>query len=159
MDKLSVREEAGAKIIKDLTGRDAEVLVDPTMMLTREKWLSIAKEAPNKPKGKYLLTYFLGGVPSKYKRQIKNIAERNNLEIINLADIRDKETYITGPSEFIDYINSCSILCTDFFHGTVFSILMEKPFIVFERMGTSSSMFSRINTLLDKFDLNSRKAW
>jgi hypothetical protein len=35
---------------------------------------------------------------------------------------------------------------------------MEKPFIVYERMGTSLSMFSRINTLLNKFDLNSRKA-
>ena len=35
---------------------------------------------------------------------------------------------------------------------------MEKPFIVYERMGTSSSMFSRIETLLNKFNLNSRKA-
>ncbi len=158
MHRLSVREDDGAKIIKDLTGRDAPVLVDPTLLLTREKWLFIAKEANNKPKGKYLLTYFLGGVPNKYKGQIKNIVKENNLEVINMGDIREKETYETGPSEFIDYINSCSIFCTDSFHGTVFSILFEKPFIVYERMGTSLSMFSRINTLLDKFDLNSRKA-
>jgi len=158
MHRLSVREDDGAKIIKDLTGRDAPVLVDPTLLLTREKWLSIAKEAKNKPKGKYLLTYFLGGVPNKYKRQIKSIVKENNLEVINMGDIREKETYETGPSEFIDYINSCSIFCTDSFHGTVFSILFEKPFIVYERMGTSLSMFSRIDTLLDKFDLNSRKA-
>lgn len=158
MHRLSVREDDGAKIIKALTGRDAPVLVDPTLLLTREKWLSIAKEAKNKPKGKYLLTYFLGGVPNKYKRQIKSIVKENNLEVINMGDIREKETYETGPSEFIDYINSCSIFCTDSFHGTVFSILFEKPFIVYERMGTSLSMFSRIDTLLDKFDLNSRKA-
>lgn len=158
MYKLSVREDDGAKIIKDLTGRDAPVLVDPTLLLTKEKWLSISKEAHNKPKGKYLLTYFLGGVPDKAKRQIKSIVKENNLEVINLGDIKEKETYRTGPSEFIDYINSCSILCTDSFHGTVFSILMEKPFIVYKRIGNSLSMFSRINTLLDKFDLNSRKA-
>ena len=158
MHRLSVREDDGAKIIKELTGREAPVLVDPTLLLTREKWLSIAKEANNKPKGKYLLTYFLGGIPNEYKKQIKNIIKENNLEVINLGDIREKETYRTGPSEFIDYINSCSIFCTDSFHGAVFSILMEKPFIVYERMGTSLSMYSRINTLLDKFDLNSRKA-
>lgn len=158
MHRLSVREDDGAKIIKELTGREATVLVDPTLLLTKEKWLSIAKEANNKPKGKYLLTYFLGGVPSQYKKQIKKIVKENNLEVINLGDIREKETYRTGPSEFIDYINSCSIFCTDSFHGAVFSILMEKPFIVYERMGTSLSMFSRIETLLKKFNLESRKA-
>lgn len=157
MNRLSVREDDGAKIIKDLTGRDAPVLVDPTLLLTREKWLSIAKEASNKPKGKYLLTYFLGGIPDNYKKQIKNIVKENGLEVINLGDIREKETYITGPSEFIDYINNCSILCTDSFHGTAFSILFEKPFIVFERIG-STSMYSRIDTLLNKFKLNYRKA-
>lgn len=157
MHRLSVREDDGAKIIKELTGREAPVLVDPTLLLTKEKWLSIAKEADNKPKDKYLLTYFLGGIPPEYKKQIKSIVKENNLEVINLGDIREKETYRTGPSEFIDYINSCSVFCTDSFHGAVFSILMEKPFIVYERMGTSLSMYSRINTLLDKFDLNSRK--
>ena len=79
-----------------------------------------------------MLTYFLGG-------------------------IREKDSCTTGPSEFIDYINSCSIFCTNSFHGAVFSILLEKPFIVYERQGTFLSMYSRINTLLDKFDLNSRK--
>lgn len=158
MHRLSVREDDGAKIIKELTGRDAPVLVDPTLLLTKEKWLSIAKEAKNKPKGNYLLTYFLGGIPPKYKKQIKKIAKVNNLEVINLADIRDKETYRTGPSEFIDYINSCSVFCTDSFHGAVFSILFEKPFIVYERMGSTLSMFSRIETLLKKFKLESRKA-
>lgn len=157
MHRLSVREDDGAKIIKELTGRDAQVLVDPTLLLTREKWLSISKQASNKPKGKYLLTYFLGGVPDIHKKQINNIANNNELEVVNLGDIREKETYRTGPSEFIDYINSCSVFCTDSFHGAVFSILLEKPFIVYERMGTSLSMFSRIETLLNKFDLESRK--
>lgn len=157
MSKLSVREDDGAKIIKELTGRDAPVLVDPTLLLTKEKWLSISKEASNKPKGKYLLTYFLGGIPREYKKQVHDIVKRNNLEVINLGDIKERETYETGPSEFIDYINSCSLFLTDSFHGAVFSILLEKPFIVYERVGTSLSMYSRINTLLNKFNLESRK--
>lgn len=157
MNKLSVREEAGARIIKEVTGRDASVLVDPTLLLTKNEWLRISVEPKNKPQRKYLLTYFLGGVPKEYRNQVNIIAKQNNLDIVNLGDIKDKATYVTGPSEFIDYINNCSLFCTDSFHGAVFSIILEKPFIVYERMG-SMSMYSRINTLLDKFDLNSRKA-
>ncbi|NSL52728.1 polysaccharide pyruvyl transferase family protein [Calidifontibacillus erzurumensis] len=153
---LSVREHAGAKIIKDLTGRDAVVLVDPTLMLTKEKWLSIAKPAKTKPKKKYLLTYFLGGIPKEYNKKIDRIAKENELQIINLVDIKDPETYITGPSEFIDFIHSASIFCTDSFHGVVFSILMETPFIVFERAGDLPSMNSRIETILSTFKLEAR---
>ena len=157
MHRLSVREETGAEIIKKLTGKDATVLVDPTLLLSKEKWLSISKESINKPKNKYILTYFLGDVPYKRRKIINSIAKKNNLEVINLADIRDKKTYLAGPSEFIDYINSASVLFTDSFHGCVFSILLETPFVVYERIG-STSMYSRIDTLLSKFQLESRKA-
>ncbi|TPE68975.1 polysaccharide pyruvyl transferase family protein [Halalkalibacterium halodurans] len=158
IEHLSVREDAGAKIIKDLTGKDAKVLLDPTMMLTKEKWLSISSRPKNVGSTKYLLTYFLGGVPREYRDEINKIVKDNNLEIINLANIKDSETYQTGPSEFIQYINSASVFCTDSFHGAVFSILLETPFIVFQRKGNSPSMYSRIDTLLNTFDLNSRKA-
>ncbi|MEH7484920.1 polysaccharide pyruvyl transferase family protein, partial [Neobacillus drentensis] len=69
-------------------------------------------------------------------------------------------TYAIGPDEFIYYINSASLFCTDSFHGAVFSILLEKPFIVFERGSnkTSTSMSSRIDTLLSTFKLESRLA-
>lgn len=158
MYRLSVREEAGAKIIKSLTGRDATVVVDPTLMLTKEKWLSISKEAKNKPRNKYLLTYFLGGISNEYEVKIRTIANKNKLKIINLVDLRDCETYQIGPSEFIDYVNSASVFCTDSFHGAIFSILMKTPFIVFDRKGNFPSMFSRIDALLTTFKLNSRKA-
>lgn len=158
MGSLSVREEAGAKIIKDLTGRDAPVLVDPTLLLSTEKWLSISKEALNKPKEKFLLTYFLGDITPKYRNTIQIIAKKNKLTVISLSNIRECETYQTGPAEFIDYIHSASLLCTDSFHGVVFSILMETPFIIFDRKSGSLSMYSRIDTLLRTFKLESRKA-
>ncbi|EOD00107.1 polysaccharide pyruvyl transferase family protein [Caldisalinibacter kiritimatiensis] len=158
INSLSVREYDGAKIIKDLTGREVPVLVDPTLLLKKEKWLSISKVDSNKPSKKYLLTYFLGGVPKKYKEQIAIISKRNNLDVVNLGDIREELYYAIGPSQFLDYINSCSIFCTDSFHGAVFSILLEKPFLIYNREGSSVSMYSRIDTLLDKFDLHSRKA-
>ena len=72
--------------------------------------------------------------------------------------MKDKKTYKTGPGEFIDYINSASVFFTDSFHGVVFSILMQTPFVVYERISKSSSMYSRIETLLDMFELRSREA-
>lgn len=156
MAHLSVREEAGAKIIKDLTNRDATVVVDPTMLLTKEKWLSISKIPSNKPMKRYLLTYFLGEISKERAKKLKTIAKKNDLEIINLAQIKDKLAYLSGPSEFIDYINSASVFCTDSFHGAVFSILLDTPFVVFDREGKSPSMNSRIHTLLKTFQLESR---
>jgi len=153
---LSVREYVGARIIEELTGREAPVLIDPTLMLTKEKWLSISKESIYKPKSKYILTYFLGKIPDEIRHFITYTAKKNNLQIVNLADIKDIKNYIAGPSEFIDYVNSASALFTNSYHGCIFSILMGTPFVVYDRQG-SESMYSRIDTLLSIFQLECRK--
>ncbi|MCC7573629.1 MAG: polysaccharide pyruvyl transferase family protein [Candidatus Methanofastidiosum sp.] len=157
MHRISVREEDGASIVKELTGKDVIVTLDPTIMITKNKWLAIGKKSKHKPSCNYLLTYFIGDINQNAKLKIKDIAKNNNLKIINLNNPRNSKTYIIGPSEFIDYINSASLVCTDSYHGTIFSILLERPFIVFERTVKNFSMYSRIETLLDKFDLNNRK--
>src|SRR5699024_11251798 len=135
----------------------AEVLVDPTMLLTREEWLEVANVAKNKPKNKYILTYFLGGIPEKHEKEIFDLSKRYSMPIINLGDIEEAETYKTGPSEFIDYINDSSIFFTDSFHGVVFSILLNTPFVVYDRATASSTMYSRIETILNKLNLRERE--
>ncbi len=153
---ISVREKEGAKIIKQLTGRDAPVLVDPTLLLTKDEWLKISKVHAYKPSSKYLISYFWGKIPTERKTLIKQIAKKYNLEIVSIADLKDKKTYIADPSEFIDYIDSASLVLTDSYHGTIFSILMETPFFVFERTG-GKSMYSRIETLLELTELSGRE--
>lgn len=153
---LSVREEAGAKIIKDLVGKEAVVLIDPTLMLTKEKWLSISKAHQHKPKEEYLVTYFLGDISKETKRTIKEIKKRYKLKVVNLANLDSKDTYAADPGEFIDYINSSKIFLTDSFHGVVFSIIFKKAFIVFDRQGDEPVMSSRIDTLFSKFELHER---
>lgn len=69
MNYLSIREQSGANIIKKLTNRDAIVLIDPTLMLSKQEWMSIAKKPAWKLKNKYILTYFLG---DKLKERQKN---------------------------------------------------------------------------------------
>lgn len=156
MNYLSVRENEGAEIINRLAGRNAPVLVDPTMVLTKEDWKSIADEFPSKPEKNYLFTYILGNLSNEKEKSIKEIAKDNNLEIVNLADQNKLDYYTSGPREFLDFIKSASLVLTDSFHASIFSIIFKTPFIVFDRMDNNLPMNSRINTLLKKFDLMSR---
>lgn len=158
MHKISVREESGAKIVEHLTGNKPPVLADPTLLLTKEKWLTVSKRASNRPEQPYLLTYFLGGPTDRTRRRLEKLANENQMTVINLGDITQKETYETGPSEFLDYINNASAFFTDSFHGVVFSIIFQTPFIVFERQSSGPSMYSRIETILDNFDMRDREA-
>jgi hypothetical protein len=155
---LSVREQEGVNIIKELTGRDAELLVDPTMLLSQKQWMDISKKSVNNPGKKYLLTYILGKKQEKWDKKINNFSSSNNLEIVRLADINDNKRFIEGPSEYIDYFKSADVIFTDSFHGTIYSILFNKPFVIYERYGGFVSMSSRINTLLNKFNFKSRIA-
>lgn len=155
-EHLSVRETAGAKIIKELTNRDAVVLVDPTMMLSKDEWLKVAKMPSWKSDKKYILTYFLGNKDEETEIRINKIAIENDLEIINLMDISSKKVYCVDPSEFIALINNAELMCTDSFHGIVFSLIMKTNFMLFNRKDKEISMNSRLETLLSKFDMQSR---
>ncbi len=157
MASLSVRENSGAEIVRELTDRQVPVHIDPTLMLPKEKWLSISRASCIKPCTKYILTYFLGKQTQQTIQTIDGIAEKFGLDIVRLADFDDKKFYTVDPSEFIDLVHSAEIILTDSFHGTIFSILMEKPFLVFERQSKTPSMSSRITTLLSKFEFEDRR--
>jgi len=157
MAYLSVREEKGAELIQNLSGRKAEVLVDPTLVLKSEDWLKITTPAKNKPAKNYLLTYFIGAVSNNRLALLKNMAKTNNLELVMMNSLHDTERYAADPAEFLDYIRSASLVCTDSFHCIIFSMHFQSPFVVFDREGKSAPMGSRIDTLLGKFKFEGRK--
>lgn len=158
MKAISVREDVGAKIVKELTKRDSEVLIDPTLMLDKKDWQRISEKPEFYNEKKYILTYFLGNINEKHREYIEYIAESQNYEIIDLnAEKPSKYWYLTGPSEFIWLIEHCELMCTDSFHGSVFSVLMDVPFIVFDRQGQHNNMGSRIDTLLETLQLSDRR--
>lgn len=154
---VSVREDAGKKIIEDLTGRkDVEVLVDPTMLLTADEWDKVSRKPDRiKDNKKYILNYFLGGLSDTRKKEIERIAEENDCYIINILDKNDP-FYISGPSEFLWLEKNAFLICTDSFHSSVFGILYNTPFIVFNREENGNNMNSRLDTLLKKFKLEDR---
>ena len=154
---ISVREDKGKTITEELTGRkDIEVLVDPTMLLGAKEWDSVAKK-PKWMKGdeRYVLKYFLGGLSKNKEEAIRKTAINNNCQIIDILD-KNSKFYSCGPSEFLWLEKNAQIIFTDSFHSSVFAIINEKPFMVFEREGNHEKMNSRLDTLLSTFKLNDR---
>lgn len=155
---ISVREKSGAEIVKKMVGKEADVLIDPTMMLDAKDWEAVARKPENvDTQKKYILSYFLGKRTKEQEIKIKSIEEENNMQEYLLLDQSKIELYATGPSEFIDLIKNAELVCTDSFHACVFSILFKKPFIVFNRDGSGAGISSRLDTLLETFKLTSRK--
>ena len=155
MRAISVREEEGAEFVQRISGCHAEVHVDPTMLLTAEEWRAVARKPQWCSEDDYLLTYFLGKRPDV----IDQIAKEYSLSVVNLLDDSVFDHYVTDVAEFLWLIDHAKLFYTDSFHGTVFSILFRTPFVVCNRMGdsTSEKMSSRIDTLLQRFDLKERR--
>ncbi len=154
---LSVREEKGAGIIKELTGRDVVVLADPTICVPKAEWEKVEKKPCFDTSKPYVFTYFLGNETNRYRNFIEAYAKKNCCEIINLFDLREPEYYSANPAEFVYLIHNAKMVFTDSFHGTVFSLIMHTPFVVFDRIENGGKgMGSRIDTLLKTFSMKNR---
>lgn len=152
--KISVREKEGAKIVKDLIGKDAEVLIDPTLMMNASEWREISEKPKrvdcNKP---YILTYFLGGKTEKVQEEITRYCDTYGLVEYDLQKLNKHHPYASTPGEFVYMIDHAKLVATDSFHACVFSFLFQKAFLVYARVGKESNMMSRITTLLETFSL------
>ena len=153
---ISVRENSGKEIVEKLTKRkDIKLLVDPTMLLSKEEWQKVSKKPKMLEDNKYILCYFLGNLSLKRKQEIQKFADKNNCTIINLLDKNDP-FYNTGPSEFLYLEQNAFMICTDSFHSSVFALIFNRPLLIFKREDDKVDMTSRIDTLVEKFNLNDR---
>lgn len=145
---ISVREDAGAAIVKDLIGAHAEVVLDPTLLLSADEWGAIAQKpdisAVDTP---FMLKYVLGD--DAHEETIACLARERELSVIDLKD----ESLPVGSAEFVWLIANASMVCTDSFHASVFSLLFHRPFVIFERQSADADMSSRFDTLCRIFNM------
>lgn len=153
---LSVREDKAVEIVEELIEKTCERVLDPTMLLNRYEWDRIAIVPPQGKNKNYILTYFLGGRSDAINKDILEYARKYDCNVINLLDLNDPN-YSYGPDKFVGFISKAELILTDSFHATVFSILYERPFIVYSRQGIGSKMGSRLSSLLDMCGLSERK--
>ena len=156
---LSTREESGVQIIKDIVARDAKLVCDPTILLTKDEWHEESSKE-RKYDEKYILCYFLGN-NIEHRKFAERLRKKTGYKIVSLNhadeyvkysdEFCDYAPFDIGPREWISLIENAENVCTDSFHGTVFSILFNKMFFDFRRHNNKSkvSTNSRIDSLLD----------
>lgn len=149
-DRLSCREEEGCNIIKELTGREAQLVLDPTLLLTAEEWRRIARKPEYDLPENYVLVYVFSDI-HKFMPYISELAE--GLPVINIYDRSSRYFSRTGPREFVWLIDHADRVLTSSFHGTAFSVNFRKNFVSFN---SGSGRFSRIRTLLSNLGLTER---
>lgn len=159
---ISTREKAGSDLLSEMTGQTIETVLDPTLLLTQDEWHAYESDCDTGSKP-YLLAYMLGK-RGEYWKTIKEIAEylKLKLRIIPFCekDIK-REGCIKepiGPGDFLKLICNADYICTDSFHGTVFSVNYNKLFTVFERFKKNDSLNqnSRIYNILGMLGLEER---
>lgn len=159
IDVLSVRELHGAELVSKYSNKKAEVVLDPTFLLTKEDWV---REVANDCgiEGDYLLIYTLSGSPH-IRKMAHDIARRLNLKVVNIksgySDEPDDGTinvYEIGPAEWVGLWSKAKYVVTDSFHGTAFSINFNIPFTTL--VNPNSMMNSRVLSILKIMNLESR---
>lgn len=128
---LSVRERQGREIVREVSGREAAVVLDPTLLLTAEEWSALAAEPSLR--GDYILCYCISR-PGPLEPYIQRLAEKTGLPVIQLCGTRHKVhpkaklIFDAGPAEFLRLFQNAAYVCTNSFHGTVFSVQFQRPF-------------------------------
>lgn len=156
---LSVREEMGKKLIYNLCGRESQVVLDPTLLLNKQRWNELIPDNFDEP---YMLGYFLGE-NDKYVKISRELAEKYGIRLIIIPtkpnDLKYNEIINEpqGPMEFVKLIKNAKCVFTDSFHGTAFSVNYNIPFVTFRRFKENNlSQNSRIYNILGLVNLEER---
>ena len=158
---LSCREQEGAKSLSKVIGKEVDVVLDPTLLLTPEQWHEFARPVDiQKP---YIFCYLFGDYP--YIAEVKKrVTAHFGIEVVclpyNLRELKsdDIKLYDITPNQFVWLIENARYVITDSFHASVFSVKMSTPFISLKRTSDKDkkNMNSRLYTLLKTVGLENR---
>ena len=143
---ISVRESDAVALLALQCGINAELVLDPTLLLTRSEWDDIC--SPVIVEGRYAFCYFLGE-DLKMRKLAKSYAHKHGLKLVFLPHIlgqvrscdnmfADEELYDITPSDFISLIKHAGIVFTDSYHAVVFSAIFGTEFAAFPRFENDS---------------------
>ncbi len=154
---ISVREEGTKSKMAQYTDKPIEINVDPTMLLSKQEWEKLIDTKPLYSKHKYLLFYTLR-MSKERVSYIKKLAKKLGLHVVVITPFIKYDMmggfvklYDTGPKEFLNLIKNAELVISSSFHGTVFSIVLNKPFYSLDGLNDN-----RISTLLKETKLENR---
>jgi len=156
-DHLSVREEGGKQLVKELAGRDAEVVLDPTLLM--DDWSSIAQ--PLRKPNSYVLLYQLQKSPEVYAAATA-VSRKLGKPLLHMdASLAfwtrpGKCVRPVSPREWIGLFQNAAAVVTNSFHGTVFSIMFQRPFHSVSLTGDKAARADRMRDLCSRLGLQDR---
>lgn len=159
-DFISTRERSGIRIVKELTQKDAEYCLDPTMLLTKEMWHKYSNHDTNLKNEKYILCYIQNYAFTPYPyvdKLIKRVKKLTGYKVkIITQDVYDivkgyDVQYNVGPKEFLDLYENASFVIACSFHAIVFSLIMKKSFIAV--MNNKTTNDDRQANIIKEFNL------
>jgi len=158
INTILIREKQGANIIKELLSKEPKVVLDPTLLVTKEEWYRLAKRSYFGGK-KYILIYAFGS-SRNIINLANNISKKTGYKIIQISntwriDTRIKYVKSAGPVEFLGLFKNAQYIITNSFHGTAFSINFNKQFFT-EMLPESTGVNSRLEDILELFGLKDR---
>ena len=125
-EAISVREQEGADLMLEMTGKRPEVMPDPVCLLSAEEWSRIAEKPPEGEP--YLLCYFIGE-NDEYWRMVRRLHEETGLRVlvmpVTAGSYRSGYELLdgVGPEGFLGAIQGAGCFCTDSFHGLAFGTI------------------------------------
>ena len=158
---ISVREISGAEIIRQACGREANVVLDPTFLLTPDEWNKIADQAEKSsvPQNGY---WYMSQLEMTNPNNDCNIETINNALGIPCVEYTTKiinnrrnveSVYDAGPLEFMDLVRGSQYVCTSSFHTMAFALHFHKDFYVIRH---SNGRNCRMESLLEQLGLQDR---
>lgn len=165
---IGVREANGVKLLNECLGReDAKLVLDPTLLLTKEEWHRYAQKSRkmNLP-SRYILFYMLAYTYSPEEKMCELLSfaqQKYQLPIVALSDkpqgfqgeyIQIEKAYPVGNYEFLQLFEQAEMVVTSSFHGTAYALNFGKPLLALEDGKSRSD--DRISSLLYSVGLSSQ---
>ncbi len=154
VDIISVRENHFKNLLKDLTDKGIEVVVDPTILAGRDVFDKIA-EAPKHDRP-YLLVYEIARHPETLVFA-KELAKNQDWDIVEATNgIASHKRWMredASPEEMLGLIKHAIAVVTTSFHGTALSTLFHTPFYYLKQ---NNGADIRISNLLSQLGLEDR---
>lgn len=157
-DSVSVREDSGVDLCRQYLDREAQQMLDPTMLLQKRDYIQLFEKANVTSYNGKLLNYILDETPEK-RELINKIAKNKGLKPYSIVsfynDINSsfKRSIYPSIEQWLKSFYDAEFVVTDSFHGCVFSILFNKPFIAY---GNETRGLTRFTSLFKTFDLSDR---
>lgn len=148
IDAVSVREKSGVALCRHYFGIEAEWVLDPTLLLDVTDYERICASIPNSYQ-EYLAVYLLD-IDKQLVGNIEKISHTLNIPLRLFSADNDVSLSI---EEWLVMFRDAKYIITDSFHGTIFSIIFNKPFI---SIGNYYRGMSRFFSLLGQFGLEDR---